>query len=69
MKFKILFILLILPLVLVTKETEKNYFSVKKTWEGIDREYLVFLQSSYFEAQDRKFPVLIGLHGYSGTAS
>lgn len=69
MKFKILFILLILPLVLVTKETEKNYFSVKKTWEGIDREYLVFLPSSYFEAQDRKFPVLIGLHGYSGTAS
>ena len=69
MKIKILFILLILPLVLMTKEMQKNYFSVKKIWDGIEREYLVFLPSSYLKAENRKFPVLIGLHGYSGTAS
>ena len=48
---------------------QKNYFSVKKIWDGIEREYLVFLPSSYLKAENRKFPVLIGLHGYSGTAS
>ena len=69
MKFKILFILLILPLVLSTQEEQKNYFSVKKIWDGVEREYLVFLPSSYLESDYREFPVLIGLHGYSGTAS
>ena len=69
MKFKILFILLILPLVLSTQEEQKNYFSVKKIWDGVEREYLVFLPGSYLESDYREFPVLIGLHGYSGTAS
>ena len=69
MKFKILFILLILPLVLSTQEEQKNYFSVKKIWDGVEREYLVFLPSSYLGSDYREFPVLIGLHGYSGTAS
>ena len=69
MKFKILFILLILPLILSTQEEQKNYFSVKKIWDGVEREYLVFLPGSYLESDYREFPVLIGLHGYSGTAS
>ena len=40
MKIKILFILLILPLVLMTKEMQKNYFSVKKIQELFDDKIL-----------------------------
>ena len=44
-----------------------QYFEKSFTWDGKDRHYLVYLPSSYKEEQD--FPLVVGLHGYTGTAS
>ncbi len=46
-----------------------EYFSVQKQWEGIDREYLIFLPEQYKANENKLFPVVFGLHGYTGTAS
>ena len=69
MKFKILSIILVLPFLVFSKEIQKEYFSVNKIWDGVEREYLIFLPSSYHKEKTKRFPLLIGLHGYSGTAS
>ncbi len=49
--------------------TEGQYFVVKKQWEGIEREYLIFLPEQYEASESELFPVVFGLHGYTGTAS
>ena len=37
------------------------------SWQGIDREYLIFLPTSYIS--EGEIPLVVGLHGYTGTAS
>ena len=51
----------------VKTNTSGNF--VKKTilWQGIDREYLIFLPTGY--TSEEELPLLVGLHGYTGTAS
>ena len=46
-----------------------EYFVVQKEWEGIEREYLIFFPEQYQLGGNRLFPVMFGLHGYTGTAS
>lgn len=44
-----------------------NFIKKNIVWEGIEREYLVFLPEGYDDK--KKLPLVVGLHGYTGTAS
>jgi len=48
---------------------ENNFFSLNVEWQGIDREYLIYLPEEYYEEPNMSFPLIVGLHGYVGTAS
>ena len=69
LRIKILFISIfvsILSSCAGNKETE-NFFKKTMLWQGIEREYLIFLPSSY--NFNEELPLVVGLHGYTGTAS
>ena len=44
-----------------------SFFKQTILWEGIEREYLIFLPTSY--NSEKELPLVVGLHGYTGTAS
>ena len=49
------------------KETNENFFKVTILWQEVEREYMIFLPSSYPE--NKELPMVVGLHGYTGTAT
>ena len=51
----------------VKTNTSENFENKTMLWQGIDREYLIFLPTSY--TSEGKIPLVGGLHGYTGTAS
>ena len=71
MNIKIKFLLLLILILGLGSCTENkdssNFFKKTMLWEEIEREYLVFLPTSY--SPDKEFPLVVGLHGYTGTAS
>ena len=48
-------------------ETTENFLKKTMLWQGIEREYLIFLPTSY--SPEAEIPLVVGLHGYTGTAS
>ena len=65
-----LLILINLAIILTSCSTEKykgEYIENSIIWKGLEREYLIYLPSRYNTKE--LFPLLIGLHGYTGTAS
>ena len=51
----------------VETDTSENFEKKTLPWQGVDREYLIFLPTSY--SSEEELPLVIGLHGYTGTAS
>ena len=51
----------------VKANTSENFENKTMPWQGIDREYLIFLPTSYTSKEE--LPLVVGLHGYTGTAS
>ena len=51
----------------VKTNTSENYEKKIMSWQGIDREYLIFLPTGYTSREE--LPLVVGLHGYTGTAS
>ena len=51
----------------VKTNTSENFENKTMPWQGIDREYLIFLPTSYTSKEE--LPLVVGLHGYTGTAS
>ena len=49
------------------KDNSLNYIKKTINWEGVKREYLVFLPTTY--DPNVELPLVVGLHGYTGTAS
>ena len=49
------------------KEVSGQYLKKSFMWQGKEREYLIYLPSSY--QKEEKFPMVLGLHGYTGTAT
>ena len=66
---KVLLSLAILFSIFCSKLESGEYFSVQKSWQGFDREYLVYLPKNYSINKEKLFPVMFGLQGYTGTAS
>ena len=48
-------------------EATENFLKKTMLWQGIEREYLIFLPASY--SPEVEIPLVVGLHGYTGTAS
>ena len=69
MNIKILLGLTVYLYLLSSNLWTAEYLSIKKDWEGIEREYLIYLPNSYKENKEKIFPVILGIHGYTGTAS
>ena len=69
MNIKILLGLTVYLYLLSSNLWTAEYLSIKKDWEGIEREYLIYLPDSYEENKQKPYPVIFGLHGYTGTAS
>ena len=46
-----------------------NFSSHKIFWQGVEREYLIYLPDKYEDSKKEVFPLVIGLHGYVGTSS
>ena len=46
-----------------------NFSSHKIFWQGVEREYLIYLPDEYEDSKKEFFPLVIGLHGYVGTSS
>ena len=71
MNIRIKFLLLpFLVLALIScsdKNNSSNFFKKTMLWEGVEREYLIFLPTRH--STDKEFPLVVGLHGYTGTAS
>ena len=69
MNIKILLGLTVYLYLLSSNLWTAEYLSIKKDWEGIEREYLIYLPDNYEENKQKSYPVIFGLHGYTGTAS
>ena len=68
-RIKILFISIFISILCSCAEnkTAENFFKKNMVWQGIEREYLIFLPSKY--DPNEELPLVVGLHGYTGTAS
>ena len=69
MNIKILLSITVYLYLLCTNLSAGEYLSIKKEWEGVQREYLIYLPSSYKINKKKSYPIIFGLHGYMGTAS
>ena len=69
MNIKILLGLTVYLYLLSSNLWTAEYLSIKKDWEDIEREYLIYLPDNYEENKQKSYPVIFGLHGYTGTAS
>ncbi len=69
MNIKILLSITVYLYLLCTNLSAEEYLSIKKEWEGVEREYLIYLPSSYKINKEKSYPIIFGLHGYMGTAS
>ena len=48
-------------------QNQGEYIEKSLIWQGKEREYLIYLPGVYNKKE--KFPLIIGLHGYTGTAT
>ena len=46
-----------------------NFSSHTIVWQGVEREYLIYLPEEYKDSKKEYFPLVVGLHGYVGTSS
>jgi polyhydroxybutyrate depolymerase len=53
----------------ILSNDKTNFSSHKIVWQGIEREYLIYLPEEYKDLKIQSFPLVIGLHGYVGTSS
>ena len=69
LRIKTLFLLVLFTLFTSCseKKTNETFFKVTMFWQEVEREYMVFLPSSYQE--NKELPMVVGLHGYTGTAT